>query len=71
MEQKPGRYWGVIGRQHLPVGFEQEEIRQWSFSVLCSLRALLFKMPASVATKGIEPRMAGLHGSAKAEKTDR
>jgi hypothetical protein len=20
MEQKPGRFWGVIGRQHLPVG---------------------------------------------------
>ena len=20
MEQKPGRYWGVIGRQHLPLG---------------------------------------------------
>jgi hypothetical protein len=24
MEQKPGRYWGVIGRQHLPGIFEQE-----------------------------------------------
>jgi len=23
MEQKPGRYWGVIGRQHLPRIFEQ------------------------------------------------
>jgi hypothetical protein len=20
MEQKPGRYWGVIGRQHMPYG---------------------------------------------------
>ncbi|MGA2540584.1 MAG: hypothetical protein ABSG78_03360, partial [Verrucomicrobiota bacterium] len=20
MEEKPGRYWGVIGRQHLPLG---------------------------------------------------
>jgi hypothetical protein len=20
LEQKPGRYWGVIGRQHLPLG---------------------------------------------------
>jgi hypothetical protein len=20
MEQKPGRYWSVIGRQHLPLG---------------------------------------------------
>jgi hypothetical protein len=20
LEQKPGRYWGVIGRQHLPFG---------------------------------------------------
>jgi hypothetical protein len=26
MEQKPGRYWGVIGRQHLPVG--EREVSQ-------------------------------------------
>ena len=25
MEEKPGRYWGVIGREHLPGIFEQEE----------------------------------------------
>jgi hypothetical protein len=44
MEQKPGRYWSVIGRQHLPAIFEQEETEKTEFSVLCSLRALLFKI---------------------------
>jgi hypothetical protein len=24
MEQKPGRYWGVIGRQHLPLGKRED-----------------------------------------------
>jgi hypothetical protein len=24
MEQKPGRYWGVIGRQHLPFGKRED-----------------------------------------------
>ena len=43
MEQKPGRYCGVIGRQHLPLGKgEDQEVG-----------------PARpTATKGIEPRMA-------------
>ena len=24
MEQKPGRYWGVIGREHLPLGKRED-----------------------------------------------
>jgi hypothetical protein len=45
-EEKPGRYWGVIGRQHLPGIFEQEEteVTEIFFSVLCSLCSLLFKL---------------------------
>ncbi len=28
LEQKPGRYWGVIGREHLPLG--KREVREVS-----------------------------------------
>jgi hypothetical protein len=27
MEQKPGRYWGVIGRQRLPLGKREDQER--------------------------------------------
>jgi hypothetical protein len=49
MEQKPGRYWGVIGREHLTGIFEQEETEETEifFSVLCSLCSLLFKIASS------------------------
>ena len=43
LEEKPGRYWGVIGRQHLPL--EKREDRE-----VIAARA--------VATKGIEPRIS-------------
>ena len=30
MEQKPGRYWGVIGRQHLPLELRAKSISDFS-----------------------------------------
>jgi hypothetical protein len=44
MEQKPGRYWGVIGRQHLPLGKRED-------------REVTTSAPA--AKKGIEPSRFG------------
>jgi hypothetical protein len=45
MEQKPGRYWGVIGWQRLPLG--KREDRE-------------VKPARPKKTKGMEPRMARL-----------
>jgi hypothetical protein len=39
MEQKPGRYWGVIGREHLPLG--KREDREVSASQAVKLRQVL------------------------------
>jgi len=39
MEQKPGRYWGVIGREHLPLG--KREDRQVSASQAVKLRRVM------------------------------
>ena len=39
MEQKPGRYWGVIGRQHLPFG--KREDREVSASQAVKLRRVM------------------------------
>ena len=40
MEQKPGRYWGVIGREHLPGIFEQEETEETEIFFFRSLFSL-------------------------------
>jgi len=39
MEQKPGRYWGVIGREHLPLG--KREDREVSASQAVKLRRVM------------------------------
>ncbi len=71
MEQKPGRYSGVIGRQNLPLGKRKQRggflnrrkqrQQRFSFSVLCSLRALLFKIALScgVTVWRTRPRGSG------------
>jgi hypothetical protein len=39
LEQKPGRYWGVIGRQHLPLG--KREDREVTASQAVKLRRVM------------------------------
>ena len=39
LEQKPGRYWGVIGREHLPLG--KREDREVSASQAVNLRRVM------------------------------
>jgi hypothetical protein len=39
MEEKPGRYWGVIGRQHLPLG--KREDREVSAGEAVKLRRVM------------------------------
>jgi hypothetical protein len=39
MEEKPGRYWGVIGRQYLPLG--KREDREVSASQAVKLRRVM------------------------------
>ena len=39
LEQKPGRYWGVIGREHLPLG--KREDREVSASQAVKLRRVM------------------------------
>jgi len=39
LEQKPGRYWGVIGRKHLPLG--KREDREVSASQAVKLRRVM------------------------------
>jgi hypothetical protein len=39
MEQKPGRYWGVIGRRHLPLG--KREDREATASEAVKLRRVM------------------------------
>ena len=39
MEQKPGRYWGVVGREHLPLG--KREDREVTASEAVKLRRVM------------------------------
>ncbi len=69
MEQKPGRYWGVIGRKHLPFG--KREDRQVSANEAVKLRRVMRRVPCGehaarkAEISANEPIVvAGFHGRA-------